>query len=225
VSDPDVIPRAEVTLQLGAIYGALARAFGPVEDNLVEGRALRELRRLGAHRPEGTAALSTLSEVEGQELEDLETLTAERLRLFEKGRCPPYESSYRGEADPLKDVLMADVAGFYRAFGLMPSGELPDHLVSELEFMGVLCLQEARATLAGEEEAAAVVRDALRKFMTDHLGRWVGHFRDAIQKEARVSLYPLLADVLVELVEAEKVRLGVPPNENLTETEHGGVAS
>ncbi len=224
MTEHEAMQKAEFALQMGAIYGALARAFGPVKDNLVEGRALRELRRLEANGPEGTVSLSSLSEVEERELQDLEPLMAERLRLFEKGRCPPYESSYRDETDPLKDVLMADVAGFYRAFGLIPRGELPDHLVSELEFMGVLCLQEARATLAGEEEAAAVVRDALRKFMTDHLGRWVGRFRDAIQKEARVSLYPLLADVLVELVEAEKVRLGVPPGANRTETQHGGVA-
>lgn len=224
MTEEEALATPEVALQLGAIYGALARAFGPVEENLAEGRALRELRRLEAHGPEGTVSLSSLSDMEARELEDLETLAAERLRLFEKGECPPYESSYREETDPLKDVLMADVAGFYRAFGLMPSGELPDHLVSELEFMGVLCLQEARAMIAGDEEAAAVVRDVLQKFMTDHLGRWVGRFRDAIQEKARVGLYPLLADVLVELIEAEKARLGVSSGSGMTETEHGGVA-
>ncbi|MFQ5918549.1 MAG: molecular chaperone [Thermoplasmata archaeon] len=223
MTDPQRIQIAEVALQLGAVYGALARAFGPVK-NLGGGRALRELHRLQAHRPVGAFSLTSLPDMREDDLEDLEVLTAERLRLFEKGECPPYESSYRGETDPLKDVLMADVAGFYRAFGLIPSGELPDHLVSELEFVGLLCLQEARAVLAGDEGATAILRDALRKFMTDHLGRWVGRFRDEVQKKSRVRLYPLLADVLVELIEAEKVRLGIPPG-IVTEARDGEVAS
>lgn len=224
MTETESLPEAEVVLQRGAFYGSLARAFGPVEDYLVEGRALQELRSLDPPGPRVAACISKLPEGKGLEPDDLRTLTAERLRLFEKGECPPYESSYRSEKDPLKDVLMADVGGFYRALGLQPRGELPDHVVSELEFMGLLCLQEARAMLKLDGEAAELVREVERKFMSDHLGRWVERFRDAIQKEARVSLYPLLADLLVEFVGAEQYRLGAPSEERMTKAGDGSIA-
>ncbi len=199
---------AELALRRGAFYGSLARAFGPVEQYLRDGRAIRELRTLIPLWPE-MAVPSDLPNGKPPEPAELQAIAAERLRLFERGDCPPYEGSYRAEEDPLKDALMADVAGFYRAFGLEPRHEMPDHLVSELEFMGLLCLQESHALLKPDAQAAQTIREAQRKFVEDHLGRWVERFRDAIAKKSKVSLYPLLADLLVRFVSSEKEFLGV----------------
>ncbi len=203
------VREAEEVIRRGAIYGSLARAFGPVELYLKDGRALRELRTLISQGSELTSAHLELPDAENVEAPELDNLAAERLRLFEKGDCPPYEGSYRSEEDPLKDAIMADIAGFYRAFGLEPRNELPDHLVSELEFMGLLCLKESRAMLGPDHEAAEIARDAQRKFLRDHLGRWVERFQAAIRMKSRVSLYPRLADILVDFIESEMDLLGV----------------
>src|SRR5262245_56598666 len=53
--------------------------------------------------------------------------------------CPPYETEYCPNSEPFfRTQQMADVAGFYSAFGLTGSTtrrERPDILIRELEFM------------------------------------------------------------------------------------------
>lgn len=66
---------------------------------------------------------------------------------------------------------MADVAGFYRAFHLGFSGDRPDHISSELEFMRLLTLKEARAEMEKDTENIEVCRSAQEKFLSSHLGR------------------------------------------------------
>src|SRR6185503_4152613 len=67
-----------------------------------------------------------------------------------RGDCPLNEIEY-GElkADPLfQPHRLADLAAFYRAFGLEmaeAAAERPDHLGMELEFMAVLAAREAFA--------------------------------------------------------------------------------
>jgi DMSO reductase family type II enzyme chaperone len=195
----------------GAFYGSLAKAFGPLEAIRDGETPLKDLKALGSKWPDLAPRLEPLPE--DSALEDADDLIAERLRLFEKGECPPYEASYRTQEDPLKEDMMADVAGFYRAFGLETRGELPDHIVSELEFMAVLCLKEAHATLDGKEDAIRIVRSAQERFLADHLGRWVGRFREAIRRESRVDLYPQLADLLVDFIQTDMRHLGVAAGE------------
>ncbi len=204
---------AEEAVARGAFYGSLAKAFGPVEESLVSGEVFRDLRGVGGEWPFAGAGLSKLPESLADPPHDAEEVRAERVRLFDRGDCPPYESSHRRDIDPQKDVVMADVAGFYTAFGLKPKGELPDHIVSELEFMALLSVKESRALLMGEDEGLEVVRSAQVKFMEDHLGRWVAAFRDDVHAKSAVDLYPLLADLLVDFIEAEKERLSVRKRE------------
>lgn len=200
---------AEAALARGAFYGSLAKAFGPVEKPLISGDVFEELRSLGGEWQEVDESLTKLPESLESSLDEARSVAAERVRLFERGECPPYESSHRGDVDPLQDVVMADVAGFYKAFGLEPKGELPDHIVSELEFMALLCLKESHALLQEEDEGLEVVRSAQFKFMRDHLGRWVDSFREAVHSKSQVAIYLILADLLADFIEAEKGRLSI----------------
>jgi TorA maturation chaperone TorD len=77
----------------------------------------------------------------------------------------------------VKSFELADIAGFYRAFGveITPGTERPDHIAVELEFMHLLAVKEVVA--AGREdggEHARICRDARATFFRDHLGRWFG---------------------------------------------------
>jgi nitrate reductase assembly molybdenum cofactor insertion protein NarJ len=80
---------------------------------------------------------------------------------------------------------MADISGFYRAFGFQVGGEQrerPDHLATELEFLYVLSLKEAYAAERGIDEHVEVCVEARRAFLRDHLGRWIGLFAQSASR-------------------------------------------
>jgi len=113
---------------------------------------------------------------------DIEDLLTERNRLFGhtvRSACPPYELEYgRGEVFQQSQSL-ADLAGFYSAFGFQsggPMAERPDHLIAEWEFLSVMALKESIALNAGQAEAAQCCRDAQRAFLSDHAATWIPAF-------------------------------------------------
>ncbi len=65
-----------------------------------------------------------------------------------RGKCPPYELEY-GRAEIIQQASgLADIAGFYTAFGMEVSQnafDRADHVAVESEFMSVLCAKEAHA--------------------------------------------------------------------------------
>jgi len=116
---------------------------------------------------------------------------------------------------------LADIAGFYRAFGFTVGGpvrERPDHLAVELEFMHVLALKEAYAAERGIAEHVEICADAQRKFLQDHLGRWIGLFAESLTRTTADSPYRALAGVAAAFVKADAEHLGVQPEQRrLTE--------
>jgi len=90
----------------------------------------------------------------------------------------PYEGSY--ELDPLRQGRqLADVSGFYLAFGAEPHGpaaERPDHLGCELEFLALLELERVALAERGEEGDARFVDEIESSFLGDHAGRWLPTF-------------------------------------------------
>jgi len=103
--------------------------------------------------------------------------------------CPPYETEYL----PLRDTTylsqqMADISGFYRAFGLEPDKTRPervDHLSLELDFVGhlltrMLCSSRSFDPRSGQH--FEVAESALKEFFECHLGRWVSLFAKAFDR-------------------------------------------
>ncbi|TAK58290.1 MAG: hypothetical protein EPO22_11015 [Dehalococcoidia bacterium] len=88
--------------------------------------------------------------------------------------CPTHETAYTAKHLFQVTEQMADVAGFYRAFGVDPQGERPDSLAMELEFAYLLALKEAYAIEHHGPAKVALCRKAERAFLHDHLGRWGG---------------------------------------------------
>lgn len=123
--------------------------------------------------------------------------SAECTGLFEGGcLCPVNETAYVRRD---KGAILADLAGFYRAFGFAPAeavGEKPDHIVSELQFTALLLVMLARARDADDDAAAAVTHDALRAYAHDHLGAWIGLFCERLAATAELPALTGLAAVL-----------------------------
>jgi TorA maturation chaperone TorD len=134
--------------------------------------------------------------------------------------CPPYETEYHPPAQTfLRSQQLADVAGFYRAFGVEPSGfthERPDHLALELEFVALL-LTKKRLVLNGSDpkpsarDQADVCGLALQDFVRDHLAWWVPAFAAGLRRKADHGLYHALARVLAAFIASERQQLGIDP--------------
>lgn len=125
---------------------------------------------------------------------------------------PPYETEYSSTHVFAKSQDLADIAGFYRAFGFSSENrERPDHVSAELEFMRVLCLMESYAEAQGSEERLDVAIDAQRKFMTDHLGRWFGFFCEQLAENSNIAFYRTLAEFSCTFIAKELQTLRASP--------------
>jgi len=141
---------------------------------------------------------------------ELVALAGEHERLFGPvGVCPPYEGLY--EPDPFRETRqLADVAGFYSAFGAEASGpahERPDHVGCELEFLAFLVLR--RANGEPSPEAADTAAAAENAFLRDHLGRWLGRFCEDVLAATEDRLYRSLAASGTSFIKQELTARGL----------------
>jgi DMSO reductase family type II enzyme chaperone len=134
-----------------------------------------------------------------------------------RGSCPLNEIEYGDiKADPLfQPHRLADLAAFYRAFGLevaADAGERHDHICLQLEFMCVLAAKEAYALqhhLAAVELAEC--RAAQKKFLREHLGRWAPAFTRRLAATTSEPSLASLARFTYAFIESECSRAGVKP--------------
>jgi TorA maturation chaperone TorD len=125
---------------------------------------------------------------------------------------PPYETSYGTSHVFMQTNAMADIAGFYRAFGVLAGNEERlDHLAVELEFMQFLAAKEEHALRFAGPEQVEVVRGAQRTFLRDHLGRWTGAFAARLKQHGPSPFYRRLAEAIAEFVAGDCRALDVEP--------------
>lgn len=134
-----------------------------------------------------------------------------------RGSCPLNEIEYGDiKADPLfQPHRLADLAAFYRAFGLEiapDAGERHDHLGLELEFLCVLAAKDAYA-LEYQLDAAdhGLCREAQKKFLREHLGRWTPAFARRLAAATGDPTLRSLAEFTRTFVEYECHAFGVNP--------------
>lgn len=146
---------------------------------------------------------------------DLGDLQAAYGRLFghtARGAVCPYESEFGTETHFQQTARLADLGGFYAAFGLKLSehtNERIDHVCSELEFLGFLARKEAFALQEHDDAMLAETRKAVRLFLRNHLGRFARAFARELSREDRGGFYGRLAEVLFDFVTLECALAGV----------------
>lgn len=100
--------------------------------------------------------------------------------------CPPHETDYCHWDDPTyRSSQMADVGGFYQAFGVQPGGERPerpDHISIEIEFIAFLYQKYAIAMTSANEEHITICQNALQAFVRDHAAWWMPTFARCVQR-------------------------------------------
>jgi putative dimethyl sulfoxide reductase chaperone len=211
----------DTALAHGTVYGCLAQACAH------PGEAFIEALAQGAWVASLAEAVEALEGVEAcrETLQTLEivqpsrdptALRTEYTRLFSNTALtdfPPYGADYLASHIFMKAQSLADVAGFYRAFGVgvRAGSERPDHISAELEFMGYLCFKEAYAADHGLLEALEVTAAAERRFLSEHLGRWAPLFLVRFGMVSTQPFYRAMTTFARAFLASEAMRLGVSP--------------
>ncbi len=194
----DSVPLIEKALAASRLYGLLSSGFLYPDEAIISNlrgswqKARSAVAILGC--PDGLleAIESLRSRLEQLSPSDLQ---AEYVGIFGhtiSQECPPYETQYGQNHIFQQTQALGDIAGFYKAFGLEISDgfrERFDNISVELEFMAFMAHKEAYALASGEEEQASICQDAQGRFLSDHLGRWVGQFATRLNEKTSGGFY------------------------------------
>ena len=209
---------AEKAFQRSKLYRLFSYCFFYPEKDLLRflksGECLRELElSLLAYPLQAEIAVMEGLLMELKKLAgEADLILDEHIRFLTlKSTCSPYESDYyRTALAVFSSEEMADVAGFYRAFGMDFKLERPDYIATELEFMHLAALREAEAATGKEPDKVALCRLVEKKFLKDHLGRWVSAFSEALTA-AGSRFYGPLAALLAAWLDLECRHFDVAP--------------
>lgn len=123
-----------------------------------------------------------------------------RIFLGPDRRLMPYESLYNY---PMRDRprlwgrAAEEVQAFYRSAGIMMDEEInliPDHISAELLFMSYLIENG--------------IPELQKKFLEEHLARWIPEYCNELQKYAGTVFYKEVANILKEFILSEHELMG-----------------
>ena len=117
----------------------------------------------------------------------LDALKASYTRtLLGPGKLPasPWESVYTGHERLVFQKTTLDVRDFFRSEGYIGAGyphEPDDHLGTELAFMATLARKAESCYECGDVGECERLLEAQRRFIDEHLLRWVGSYSEQLQ--------------------------------------------
>lgn len=203
-----------------AVYEALALGMAyPSETSL--GRLVDLLADLGGHEVVKAYGLAprfaAINDALGRA--SYGDLQLEHNRLFlGQVLCSPHETEYERDTFS-KASQLADIAGFYTAWGLQTSESrrtMPDFVGTELEFLAMVTRREAYAALRGWANRRKLARESSQAFMQTHLGRWVNAFAADLREETAEGdagqFYAAIARLLEQFVIMDVAANGVLPS-------------
>lgn len=126
--------------------------------------------------------------------------------------CPLYETQF-GVSQVFQQVQeLGDIQGFYKAFGVDTSDierERCDHVSVEMEFMHFLLYKQAYALENHGDEKAQICVDAQKKFLKEHIGKWVPLFAVLFGRKAGDGFYVALSALTKEFMRLEMILMDV----------------
>jgi putative dimethyl sulfoxide reductase chaperone len=143
-----------------------------------------------------------------------EALQVEYSRLFIGASAAPLHETAYGPPRLTTAAELADVQGFYHAFGFELSDATPDmadHLGAELEFHAALLVKLAWAMQQEWGEPSDITNRAAAAFLDAHLGRWTAALAGRLVAAAPDSLYGRAAVEADAFLTTECARFGVTP--------------
>jgi TorA maturation chaperone TorD len=203
----------ERLLNLSMLYRMLAAAYAYPDDDfhsalesgafsaaLCSGVMILDDRSVSETAERLYDAIAGLSEV------DI-SLAEEYTALFQrKVPCSPYASRYLVPSALFRSGVLSDVVGYYQLLGVRPSRDrpdLPDHIGTQLEFLGLAAAREADALCAGDDTLANNLGEVRGQFCENFVVLWIPHFREKLDEHARLAFYPAVTDLALALLELE----------------------
>ncbi|MDP6980228.1 MAG: molecular chaperone TorD family protein [Myxococcota bacterium] len=143
---------------------------------------------------------------------DEDHLCVEYTRLFDAGASGPPCPLYGGLYTDARMKTMEECVRFYNHFGLTLSQEqreLPDHVLTQLDFLHFLCFQEALALQ--QEGDPAPFRRAQRDFLARQVETWLPKLVDKLSAQNASPFFAGLIGLLSAFVASESQRLAATP--------------
>lgn len=210
---------ADGAARRGRLYGLTALGLerpgddfeAAIEDGGFTDRLLESAEEIDAD-------IAAAARAVGNRLATVPTLRREWASLFgvEEGiTVSPYQLTYIPGPLMTNVRKLADIRGFYSAFGLsvVPGqNDRGDHICFLTEFMGHLCTKEAVLRRKHDSAGVSVVVDAQGAFIEDHLGRWYWRFAEEVNAYDDCGFYAAIASLLAALVEYDIDRYGLEPD-------------
>jgi TorA maturation chaperone TorD len=197
--DPDpATARADMCRFLSACYYEPAVEFA--EEKLF-GSMLVAATRLS---PELADRARKLGEAFGAQ--DLQTLMVDYTRLFlgpVETLAQPYGSAWLDGPAQTDDNPAPAVLELYGEGGFDMDAEfmeLPDHVAVELEFLYLLTFNKNQADRTGNLDVVAAIEKLQQRFLSQHLGAWIGPFAAAVAGSAQTAFYRELATLTEQFV-------------------------
>ncbi len=199
-----IAARERTQLHALAYFQLAGRFASPTDWGADDGYLIRCLEEAGWHD-----AARLAGEADAAAIASPDAFRRAFLRIVDRSLPPPYETTYTSRGSPAD---LADIAGFYRAFGVEIAGEKPDHLVAELEYLALLALREAHAREAGDDEHAVLCAQARASFLRDHAGCWLDAFAERIRDEHGEGACELMVHAAASAIAADAREHGVAPS-------------
>ncbi|GBD95216.1 MAG TPA: hypothetical protein ENG83_05480 [Nitrospirae bacterium] len=191
------------------IYNLLSIIYGTeVTENLL--KQIRETNMFSTLSDMGVVFGDDFLHKPDKEL--LEDLAVEYARLFlgPDKHISPHESVHHkrddGDWGNLWGKSTVEIKKFIETAGLEYKPEysgLPDHISVELEFMHEVTGREARAWEEKDSEGAIYCIKMEKKFIEEHLVKWIPVFCDKIISEAELSFYREMAKLTGQFIKFE----------------------
>jgi TorA maturation chaperone TorD len=204
----------ERALARATIYRLLALAYSyPTADTVSELDKTFAFAQVAADLIDPTVTGEVRKLADEFAVVDQPTLEAAYQRVFTLSYsedCPIHETAFSARHLFQQVAHQADIAGFYRAFGVNAEKDRSDHIAMELEFCYLLALKEAHARTSRESEHVAICRQGQRTFMREHLARWAPHIGQRIVVTGAGTWFERAGWLLLAFIAAEEqfLRLG-----------------
>ena len=154
--------------------------------------------------------------IDGNPEELSKALSVEFTRLFrgikkDYGPPPPYESVYRGEGRVMGETTLS-VLRFYSeaGIGIIDESEGPqDYIGVEMKFMSLLCYKEMESWKNRKIEDGMRYLKLEKKFLEEHILKWVPDFCRRIEVEAREDFYAAVARLTEKFIRVDAENLEI----------------
>jgi nitrate reductase assembly molybdenum cofactor insertion protein NarJ len=183
-------------LRLIQEFCQMKRSFGaPDSFNVLE----RDVRKIHELLSEDGLGFQTAEHVSLS----LEELQVEYIRLFGSDPlCSPDITHWTSGQAFMQSRRMADMAGFYRAFGLdIESGLKVDNLSVVFEFLSFLCLKILHALEKDKGEKVEITENALNSFRTEFVLPALGDFVKSIKDHSGTGFYEVVGELAEKVIE------------------------